>query len=190
MKTCCGKPTTLALVAFLSLAGLGLAGAGLVGFVIGGFANRGIQPQYPLTIDATATATGDEFSMATGPVSQDAEGIFVLDHASGLLQCNVLYPRTAQFGAAFTTNVKDALAGGGKNSKFLMVTGAATFPSNSAGGAGNCVVYVLDQSSGAYACYGIPFREAAVNARQPQMGAMILMAVGQARIALDRDALR
>lgn len=184
MKMCCVKPTMLMVVAFVSL-----IGAGTAGYLVGRDSKAPDSP-FPMTIDATASAIGDEFSMATGQVSQDAEGIFVLDHASGLLQCNVLYPRTGQFGAAFQANVKDVLAGGGKNSKYLMVSGAAQFPGGASRGSANCVLYVLDQSSGAYACFGIPFNESAVNARAPQMGAMVLLAVGQARVALDRDALR
>lgn len=121
MKTCCVKPSTLALL--ICGSSLGIA---LLGFVAGQSWNQ--TSSLPvLSIDATATATGEDFSMATGQVSQDAEGIFVLDHNSGLLQCNVLYPRTGQFGAAFVANVKDALGVGGKNSKYLMVTGAAQF---------------------------------------------------------------
>lgn len=185
MKTCCVKSSWLSL-----LIGMAIVGATSVGFFVGRYATEA-SSEYTLnpgmlTIDATGSAIGDEFSMATGPISPDAEGVFVLDHASGLLQCNVLYPRTGQFGAAFQANVKESLPSGGKNSKYLMVTGAAQFPRGSA----NCVLYVLDQSSGAYACYGIPFNESMVNARAPQIGVLQPLAVGQARVALDRDALR
>lgn len=141
-------------------------------------------------IDASGSAVGEDFSLATGLVSPEAEGIFVLDNASGLLQCNVLYPRAGAFGAAFQCNVKEALGPGGKNSKYLMVTGTAEFPGASNRPAANCVVYVLDQSTGAYACYGIPFAKAMVNNGTPQMGVMVPLAVGQARQALDREALR
>jgi hypothetical protein len=164
-------------------------GVALSGFVAGQFWN-GTNGMPAISIDATASAIGEDFSMATGQVSADAEGVFVLDHNSGLLQCNVLYPRTGQFGAAFVANVKDALGGGGKNSKYLMVTGAAQFGGNASRGAANCVVYVLDQSSGAYACLGIPFSESLVNGRTPQMGPMTIISIGQAKVALDRDAMR
>lgn len=143
-----------------------------------------------LPIDASATS-GEEFSMATGPVGTDADGIFVLDHGSGLLQCNVIYPRFRQFGGAFSCNVKEALGGGGKNSKYLMVVGAANFPgASNVGGLGNCIVYVLDQSTGAYAGFAVPFNRSMVNNGASQMGALIPIARGQARVALDRDALR
>lgn len=183
MKICCVNPSTLGLLA------LAAVGAAAVGFAAGHWSSRDLD-RGVLSIDATASAIGEEFSMATGPVSEDAEGVFVLDHATGLLQCNVLYPRTNQFGAAFQTNVKEALAGGGKNAKYLMVTGGAQFSGGSNRAAANCVVYVLDQSSGAYACYGIPFNPSMVNARAPQIGMLRPLAIGQARQALDREALR
>ena len=76
MKTCCVKPSTLALL--ICGSSLGIA---LLGFVAGQSWNQ--TSSLPvLSIDATATATGEDFSMATGQVSQDAEGIFVLDHNS------------------------------------------------------------------------------------------------------------
>ncbi|WP_164103999.1 hypothetical protein [Candidatus Laterigemmans baculatus] len=186
MKICCAKSLH---VGFLTV--LTVAGAAGAGFWAGRLGDRATAESAPLlSIDATGSAIGEEFSLATGPVSDDAEGVFVLDHATGLLQCNVLYPRTSQFGAAFQVNVKESLPGGGKNSKYLMVTGAARFGASSNRGGGNCVVYVLDQSSGAYACYGVPFNPSAVNSRTPQMGMLVPLAVGQARQALDRDALR
>lgn len=184
MNVCCVRPLTLSL-----LAGCAICSVAALGFGLGRLSHRTAPLVIP-QIDATASATSDEFSLATGLVSSEAEGVFVLDHSTGLLQCNVLYPRSGQFGAAFQANVKEALGGGGKNTKYLMVTGTASFPGNSSrGGAANCVVYVLDTTTGTYACYGIPFNESMVN-RAPQMGAMLLMATGMARQALDRDALR
>lgn len=184
MNTCCVRPWTLGIVAFSAVTGAALAGFGV------GYVARPTAPNTPLMIDASASAIGEDFSMATGQVSQEAEGVFVLDHTTGLLQCNVLYPRSGQFGASFQANVKEALPGGGKNSKFLMVTGTAQFPGGANRSAGNCVVYVLDTSTGGYVCYGIPFNESAVNSRAPQMGVMLPLATGMARQALDRDALR
>lgn len=186
MKICCAKSLKVGFLTVLTVAGA--AGAGFFAGRIGVDEAAGNGPL--LSIDASGSAIGEEFSMATGPVSDDAEGVFVLDHATGLLQCNVLYPRTGQFGAAFHTNVKESLPGGGKNSKYLMVTGAVKSSGGSNRSGGNCAVYVLDQSSGAYACYGVPFNSSMVNARAPQIGMLLPLAVGQARQAPDRDALR
>lgn len=142
-------------------------------------------------IDATASATGEEFSIATGSVGKSAEGLFVLDHESGVLQCSVLYPRAGRFGATFATNVKEVLPGGGKGGGYLMVTGLAEFPGGSSQplGAG-AVVYVLDASTGGFACYGVPFNRVAETAGQPQQNTLVLVGTGQARQSIDRDSLR
>lgn len=183
MKMCCGSTLGGCLIAGF------LFGAAGLGYLVG--QNSGVRSGAPLlALDATASATGEDYSMATGLVSDEAEGVFVLDHTSGLLQCNVLYPRAGQFGAAFQCNVKEALGGAGKNGKYLMVTGTAQFPGGSNRPNANCVVYVLDQNTGAYACYAIPFTKSMVNSGAPQMGVLVPIAVGQARTALDRDALR
>ncbi len=53
-------------------------------------------------INATAAVSSEKYSMATGDISDDAEGLFVLDNNSGLLQCSVIYPRSGQFLARFS----------------------------------------------------------------------------------------
>ncbi len=151
-------------------------------FQLGGF-------QLP-KIDASAAASSEKFSMATGAVGESGEGLFVLDHNSGLLQCAVLYPRAGQFMGLFTTNVGEALATGGKGGNYLMVTGQLDFPSSSARPAAPLLVYVLDTATGNYACYGVPFNRAKVNAGTPQQGAMVLVATGTANPVADRDSGR
>lgn len=138
-------------------------------------------------IDATAAVSGENFSMATGMVSADAEGLFLLDHNSGLLQCTVVYPRIGQFAASFTANVGDALATRGKGGKYLMVTGLTDFPQSSATPIGQSVVYVLDTATGNYAAYVVPFNRVMLNSNQPQVGPMRLLAVGTASPIVDRD---
>lgn len=142
------------------------------------------------TIDASAAIGSEKFSMATGSVGETGEALFVLDHNSGLMQCAVLYPRLAQFMALFTVNVNDALATGGKGGKYIMATGQMNFPSTSARPAAPVVVYVLDTATGNYACYGIPFNRAAVNAGKAQQGGMILLGTGTGNPIADRDSGR
>ncbi len=138
-------------------------------------------------IDATAAVSSEDFSIATGQVSGEAEGLFVLDHNSGLLQCAVIYPRVGQFAANFTTNVSDALANRGKGGQYMMVTGHADFRESSNNPIGRSVVYVLDSATGNYACYAIPFNRVMMNANQPQAGPLRLIAVGSASPVIDRD---
>ena len=128
--------------------------------------------------------------MATGTVSDESEGLFVLDHNSGLLQCSVIYPRSGQFLGRFTTNVAETLGTGAKGGQYIMVTGQANFPRASNRPAAPTVLYVMDSASGNYACYGVPFDQTAVPRNQPQQGLLVLIGVGSANPLVDRDDLR
>ncbi len=185
----CLSKTTIALGALALSSLLGLV---FVAGVWSGGAQDHSGLQFPaMPIDATASATSDSFSIATGSVGKSAEGFFMLDHDTGLLQCHVLYPRLGRFGASFATNVKDTLPGGGKGGGYLMVTGFADFPGGSnqpiSSGA---VLYVMDASTGAYACYAVPFDRVAENAGRPQQNALVLIGKGEARQVIERDTLR
>ena len=141
------------------------------------------------TLDATSAVTSEKFSMATGYLSQDAEGLFVLDHNSGLLQCSVMYPRLGKFLGLFVVNVQEAL-GAGKGSKFIMTTGVVDIPSSNSNPVGSSVVYVPTTSTGNYACYYIPFNRTLMNSNKPQQGSLMLLATGSADPVIDRDAVR
>jgi hypothetical protein len=146
---------------------------------------------FPLpTIDASSSQTSEKFSIATGAIYGEADAFFVLDHNSGLLQCNVLYPRAGRFLGQFTVNVTEGLGTGGKGGKYIMVSGRADFIANNANPAGACVIYVMDSVSGNYAVYGIPFNRSLVNSSRPQNGTMRLLHQGTANPLIDRDNLR
>jgi hypothetical protein len=138
-------------------------------------------------INATASVTSEKYSMATGAVSEEAEGVFVLDHNSGLLQCSVLYPRMGQVMAQFTVNVGEALGAGAKGGSYVMVTGFVDFPRSSSTPAATTVVYVLDTGTGNFACYGIPFDRTAVSAGRAQQNVMQLVFKGTANPLISRD---
>ncbi|WP_372894421.1 hypothetical protein [Stieleria sp.] len=141
------------------------------------------------TLDATAAFSSEKFSMATGFVSTNAEGLFVLDHNSGLLQCSVMYPRLGQFLGLFVVNVHDAL-GTGKGAEYMMMTGLVDMPSSNSNPLASSVVYVLNTTTGMYACYYIPFNRSLMNANKPQQGNLVLLATGSADPVVDRDAIR
>ncbi|MEZ6092466.1 MAG: hypothetical protein R3C05_31560 [Pirellulaceae bacterium] len=179
--TCCSglKGLGALLLAFA------LVGAG---YLVGSHRNSGgfiLPPQF---IHASASDSADEFSVATGRVSGDAEGFFVLDHATGQLQCYVMYPRTAKFGAVYTTNVGEALAGRGeKGAKYVMVTGDANFPGGGRATPAGTVLYVLDTTSGAFVAYGLPFDRTMLTANRPQQGILTPLDIGQARQMAVRE---
>jgi len=142
----------------------------------------------PSVIDASAAVTSEKYSVATGFVGE-AEGFFVLDHNSGLLQCSVMYPRLQKFNALFSVNVNDALGSGSKGGAFLMLTGQADFQNSSTRPIASTLVYVLNTATGNYAAYAIPFDRTALNAGRPQQAPMVLMGTGQANPLIDRNAI-
>ena len=140
-------------------------------------------------IEASAAVSSEKFSMATGFITDRAEGLFVLDHNSGLLQCSVIYPRLGKFLGLYTANVGEALSTGGKGGRYMMVTGLVDFPSSNNRPAASSCIYVLDTATGNYACYGIPFDRVKMNANRAQQGALVLISTGTANPVIDRDAL-
>lgn len=141
-------------------------------------------------LSATSAVSSEKFSMATGEVSEEADGLFVLDHNSGLLQCSVVYPRMGRFMATFTVNVGEALGTGGKGGSYLLLTGRADFPRASNNPVGSTIVYVMDTATGNYASYYVPFNRQAMTAARPQQDLLRLIATGSANPVIDRDALR
>jgi hypothetical protein len=141
------------------------------------------------TLDASSAVTSEKFSMATGLMSDRTEALFVLDHNSGLLQCSVMYPRMRQFLGLFVVNVHDAL-GTGKGAQYMMTTGMVDMPQSNANPVALSFVYVLNTTTGSFACYGIPFNRTFLNSNKPQQGAMVLLATGNADPVIDRDGGR
>lgn len=149
-----------------------------------------LQPNvYFPPIDATAAVSSEKFSMCTGLISDRAEGLFVLDHNSGLLQCSIIYPRLGRFLGLFTINVAADVGAGGKGGRYMMVTGLVDFPSSSNRPAAPSVIYVLDTATGNYACYGVPFDRVTMNNNRAQQGNLVLISKGTANPVIDRDDL-
>jgi len=131
-------------------------------------------------LQAAAGDSSDQFAIATGKISDTAEGVFMLDGLTGDLQCLVPYTRTATFGGRFTTNVfKDLKINATKPPRFIMVTGEANF----SGGrrVGNCIVYIVDASTGNYAAYGVPWDRQMETQGRAQQGLLQGLTSGSAR---------
>ena len=190
--TCCSGMCMMRQVVWTTVALCAVLATLVLGYFLGTQRQTAHTTQWaiPETVDATAAVSSEKFSMATGPVGDEAEGLFVLDHNSGLLQCTVMYPRIGQFLGLFTVNVSDALAAGGKGGSYLMITGRADFPraSNRPIGA-NTLVYVLNTATGNFAAYAIPFDRTKGTANVGQQGTLILMGSGQANPVVSRDAV-
>jgi hypothetical protein len=162
-----------------------LVGIGMVvGTLVGTSYSRMARFEFPETIlNATATHGGTTMAIATGPIDDGIEGLFVLDFITGQLQASVLNPRTGAIGGLFKVNVVGDLGvEQGKQPKYLLATGKATFRS----GGGNVrpaesIVYVADENTGRFAAYYLPWNRQASQYNFAQASPMILLGKGSAR---------
>jgi hypothetical protein len=139
---------------------------------------------FPETVlNATATHGGTTMAMATGPIADCVEGLFVMDFITGELQCWVYNPRTGQIGGMFKHNVvADLGVEQGKQPKYLLVTGQGSFRT----GGGNirpadAIVYVADENTGHFAAYVLPWNRQAQQFNMAQASPMQLLGKGNAR---------
>ena len=186
---CCAGWKAAMVVMALVTAG-GIAAAGYFAGVASKARNDSVAAfpfPMPSSIDATAAVSSDKFSIATGVISEEAEGFFVLDHNSGILQCSVFYPRVGQFMATYTANVSELIGAGAKGGSYIMVTGQADLTRGGRGAAmAPTLVYVLNTTTGNYGVLSVPFdRQAAVTGR-PQTGVMIPVGTGTASVIPTR----
>ncbi|OHB79859.1 MAG: hypothetical protein A2W31_01075 [Planctomycetes bacterium RBG_16_64_10] len=162
---------------------LGLA----VGLHLGGVYLGAVWPNVP--VHAVATDAGDNFAIATGPVDERVEAVYVLDFMTGDLRAAVLNNQLGRFLAVFNYNIVGDFGGAAiQNPKYLMVTGLADVPR----GYGRqvqtmSVVYVAEVTSGQVAAYAIPWNQTFQSARKPQMGTFIALDKLNFRTALIRD---
>lgn len=139
-------------------------------------------PTLPLPLAASTADSSDSMAIATGPVSDDVEGVFFIDFNTGDLQCLVYYPRNQAFGARYYTNVRAQLGTSGKNSKYLIATGYVGGRSVSGGGRpGNSLVYVTDVNTGLFAAYAVPWDNTALAGGRPQAGPLVFVGGGPIR---------
>jgi hypothetical protein len=170
-----------------------LVGVGmLIGAVVGGRqvgAGRpagGTSWQLPETLlHATATHGTENFAIATGPVTDDLEGLFTLDFLTGDLRCFLLNSRSVgNWSGYYGYNVATDLAvQPGKTPKFLIATGMGSFRGGGvANNLGGSVVYVLDANTGNFAVYGVPVDRNLANRGAAQgFLPLVRLGVGKAR---------
>ena len=133
-----------------------------------------------VVLKAADSDSSENFSIATGAVSDQAEGAFFLDALTGDLQCIVPYARTGGFGGHFKTNVfNDLQVQRTKKPRLLMVTGNAQFIGNQR--PGNSLVYIVDATTGNFAAYAVPWNRQLESTGRPQSAALVALKVGQAR---------
>ncbi len=169
------------------LVGVGVA----IGAVLSVAMTPSMQLQIPVTeLQAAATDSTDNFVVATGTLSPDVEGVFLLDAMSGDLQFTIFNPYSAAFNPPFIRNVaNDLQIEAGKKPRYLMVTGYIRNSRRSSlnQNAAQCAVYIVEATSGSFAAYTVPWQESLFRAGRPQLGELVLLGVGSVRTAAIRE---
>ncbi len=162
------------------------------GVAAGVLATRNSEPALtlpPIDVHAMATASHDNFVIATGVVEDGTEGLFFLDFLTGDLKATVVNSRGSGFNAYYQYNIaNDFNTGAVQNPKYLMVTGLARDQqARGSGRMAQSILYVVEATSGQLVAYGIPYSRANQTAGKPQVGTFIPLAKASLRNEFVRD---
>ena len=156
-----------------------------------GFLLTAIMPARPLHAVATDGAEG--FSLATGQIDPDVEGVFFLDGLTGDLRGAVLNLSNGKFTTLFETNVMQDLQGlqvdVARGAKFLMVTGGVNLRQGASQvQPGEAAVYVAEVNSGVCLAYGVPWNRGRVTQanQQVQRARLVLLDIVKFRTVAIR----
>lgn len=151
---------------WIAILGVLLVGASFSGAAIGTFFANRSEPTTTaidleqLKLHAASAARGKSISLATGWIDEAVEGVYILDHLTGNLQCWVLSPKTGSISGIYTANVNIGLESDKAGEKdYVMSTGAFAFTGGSSGQRvpARSVVYVAEGNSGNVAAFGLRY---------------------------------
>ena len=149
----------------------------IVGVFVGASVGPRPESDSPLKLMAESAAQGQNISLATGLIDDGREGLFMLDHLNGNLQCWVLNSRTNEIGGVYRTNVFDVLTdlkAGGEND-FVLTTGNFLFNNRGNQVPASSVAYVAEGKSGIVAGFGFRFTKVALQQAGGQEGILELI---------------
>ena len=158
-----------------------------VGMIVGIGWNSRESAELPVQLHADSAARGKGMSFATGMIDEGVEGLFVLDHLTGNIQCWVLNKRTGDIGGIYSANVGvDLELEKVGDSDFVMTTGRFDF--NPASRRGNirpaeCLCYVGDGNTGKVVGYGLEFNPQVIAQGGAQQGELQVVCKGVTREA-------
>ena len=160
--------------AWLAIGGLLLVGlvAGFGSFVGSRFASEPNASMTPIELHAATASNNSSVSMATGSITSEVEGLWLLDHETGKLQCWVLSPRTGAVAGVFVTNVAKDLDGTKGKPDLVMTTGNFFFTGGKVGNQQpvNSICYVANTTSGLVAGYSVRVNPTLLTRGAPQSG--------------------
>ena len=135
----------------------------------------------PIELHAATASNNDSVSMATGSITSEVEGLWLLDHESGQLQCWVLSPRSGAFAGSYTTNVANDLDFSKGKPEFLMTTGNFFYTGGKIANQSpaRSVCYVANTTSGVVAGYSLGINQQMINRSQAQGGTLTKICTGK-----------
>jgi len=135
----------------------------------------------PLELHAATAARNDDLSMATGSITNEVEGLWLLDHETGKLQCWVLSPKSGDVAGIYITNVGNDLDSSKGEPQLVLTTGNFFFTGGKTGNQrpANSVCYVANTTSGVVAGYSLRINEAAINRGVTQTGEITKVCTGK-----------
>jgi hypothetical protein len=139
----------------------------------------------PIDLHAGAAIKNDSLSMATGLITNEVEGLWLLDHETGNLQCWVMNPRTGAVAGVYATNVaKDMELSKGKP-EFLMAAGNFFFTGGNVGNLSpaNSICYVSNTTSGIVAGYSVAINRQALKRGIAENGRLTRVCIGKVKEA-------
>lgn len=112
----------------------------------------------PQAAKAPVASGNDKFTMMTVMLQEagNIEGVFVLNHLTGLMVGGVLNEQTGKFAYRYVHNVAADFQTGAKDPKYAIVTGGANLRASGGVAPAVGVIYVAELSSGAVIAYGMP----------------------------------
>ena len=142
-----------------------------------------MQKNLPLRLAADSASGGKTISMATGAITPDVDGLFILDHMTGGLQCWLLNPRTGNVGGIYVADVGLALGLDKGDPDFVMTTGSFLIRSTGNLKAANTICYVGEGKSGKVAGFSLLYDKAGIQAGAVQQGELNMVCSGPIRRA-------
>ena len=134
-----------------------------------------------IELHAATASSNDSLSMATGLITQEVEGLWLLDHESGQLQCWVMSPKTGNVAGIFSSNIANDLDGSKGTPELVMTTGTFFFTGGTARNQqpANSICYVANTTSGVVAGYSVSVNRAVMNRGQTQGGTLTRVCTGK-----------
>lgn len=179
------KPVRVSvLTAMIAASAFTAAGIFLGGLLSNSNAASNSQLELPMVLRADSAARGKGVSLATGQVDSSVEGLFVLDHVTGRLECWVLNTRTLAVAARYQADVsKELESDKAGDADFVLTTGRFLFEGGVQGNLrpGRCVCYVADGNSGKVVGYGLKFNRQAMLQGNQQIQDMYVVCRGNTR---------